>query len=832
MISLETNRPDFHQRFLTIPGLGERAQAAIFAKEIELLPPRMRNFIAILMQENSKAGFFKKRESEENLNALLEPARELISLLHKTENMPEVVEKIHIRWAKIIENQPTNEKTRRRDIREIWLDILEKGIKTAQTTFICREIRDRMISGNYLDKPSQAISKFDTEILNTLVAWCYEAQGEKYKIENGYQLFKEDLGKILEISQDTGVSAESYFKHRDKSIMPWIFMLLVGDNSEFSKFMYDKIGNSHSMRPQINLGISGVDIALGENGLEERPDDLLERLADLLYHDGYPEGIRGKIKNQEERSIYIDKGSEVKCKVADPGSDSYERAYIKKEIESLKTDFQDDGTEMHDNFGYERPALFMSLDISLMFDLMGVTGSWTKWLETMAHIKEQETTCNIPISPDEALSLMDWDLDYDLKNKVLTKAMLIAHFNRAAGLEQHHGYGGNKNIYNDQFWATLAYNLSLPENQDGIHTLTPEILTKISEITQDEEEMAQMLGLILSGRVTTVNLSVMGANDTGKDSQASTMESSSYAVTESCRAYGLYEQGKDPRPTVASGHSMGAQILERALLLLPQSVRNWVDFLSVTGVYTSEMSAMSFLKKGMNKLHPLLIKLVTNKNITKQQLGQFMSGAGDILPIKKLLLKGFTYSQAKTPMDFKIGLPIAAAHGISLNTAPEYLLGQMGAIDNSKDRHTFDELASTISTFGRDMVTRTVGLVDSVLHPWKSIKALKKSDKNLRFKNFDKMSIQEMINWVKEVEQNTGMPIEVLVAKLPHYIQTTELGRWLIRLQHMKKLKLPTYGYRKIVQGSLEQIQADAIESSQQKLNSQISLIRAFLGKK
>ncbi len=822
MISRETSKPQSRNDFLSIPGLDERAQATIFAKEIELLPPRMRNYIAILMRENSRAGIFKKRQSEENLTALLEPARELISLLHITENMPEVVENLHIRWAKIIETQPYNEKTRRRDIREIWLDIIEKGVKTAQTTFICREIRDRMISRSYLDKPSQAISKFDTEILNKLAAWCYEAQGDKYKVENGYQLFKEDLGKILEISQDTGISAENYFNHRDKSIMPWFFMLLVGDNSEFSKFMYEKIGNKESMRPHINLGVTGIDIALGENGLEERPDDLYKRLADLLYPDGYPEGIKGKIKNSEQRSIFIEKGSELKCKVADPGSDSYERAYIKKEIEILKTDFQDDGIEMHDNFGYEKPALFMSLDINLMSDLMGITGSWTKWLEAMAHIREQETTCNIPISPDEALTLMNWDLESDLKNKILTKAMLIAHFNRAAGLEQHHGYGGNKNIYNDQFWARLAYNLSLPENKDGAHTLTPEILAKISESSQDEEEMAQKLGFLLSGRVTTINLSVMGANRTGKDEQASTMESSSYAVTESCRAYGLYEQGKDPKPTVASGHSMGAQILERALLLLPQSVRNWVDFLSVTGVYTSEMSAMSFLKKGMNKLHPLLIKLVTNKNITKQQLGKFMSGAGEILPIKKIILKGATYSQARTPMDFKIGLPIAAAHEISLNSAPEYLLGQMGAIDNSKDRHSFDELASTISTFGKDMVTRTVGRIDSVLHPGKSMRALKNSDKNIRIKDFDKMTIPEMVKWVNETEVNTGEPIEVILAKVPHYIQTTELGRWLIRLQHMKKLKLHTYGYRKKGENS---------EATQNISNTTRSITELFMGR-
>jgi len=129
------------------------------------------------------------------------------------------------------------------------------------------------------------------------------------------------------------------------------------------------------------------------------------------------------------------------------------------------------------------------------------------------------------------------------------------------------------------------------------------------------------------------------------------------------------------------------------------------------------------------------------------------------------------------------------------------------------------------------MLTRTIGRIDSVLHPGKSLKAIKKSDKKIRIKDFDKMSIPEMVEWVNETEVNTGEPIEVILAKVPHYIQTTELGRWLIRLQHMKKLKLPTYGYRKNVQGSLERIKDEAVEESQNKLRLQIAIGNAFRGK-
>lgn len=720
---------------------------------------------------------FTMPESEKKLKLGIETMAEMREVLNPEAHLPLAIEKAQVAITDMVAAKHPETTQERDKLLQPWEVALERMVKA-------REVSEMV--GILINKDGvRQVLRGDKR--DEVANWVYGVMENRGEV-NYVEFEKSAESMILKASTGFGemssVGVRGVFE-RERILMPWLYMLLTGNEKPYMQRLVEDVGIKESVKPRVQVGVAVNDFILQEGQLLEHQPSIRVRLKKLVTGVG-------------ARDIELKRGTAISCGIA--GEYNGRKVLVTEQLKKLGMMRLETSLEHLEKIGINDMATWLTLPLRPSSDVAGQTSVLNKLIATHSGVAEGDCTLALPLATEEAVALLGWQVAGVDKECVIRRAMLLAHMRRAAGLSINGGFGSTKDVASTPFWASLAYNLAQPEDSK---VLTQELLIEASKHSFDEETWVEFFTEILRNRVSALWVEVMGGGETvdedelqkSKVNNPASMLASAYYTQHMERLFGLLEHG-GPR-TLGIGHSMGGQLRFHQKLMQPVSTRQTMQTLAIASVSTSEEGAMPFLYKGLNKLTNLIISLGTAEESSWQPiLSKSGMDAGELIGLVERLIHGMTNPKNELGMGSMIGEQLAAMHYHTLFSQIKRLGWQKMAIHNIGNEYWVQELIKAVMMIGGDGMTVLYGEDDPVLN-------FKKNWKTLLSPGLENLEIRSVsANSPEQLKRMNGMSGEnksllASIPGLPHYLEATLGGQRIITAAAMRQLGITSYGRKK-----------------------------------
>lgn len=382
---------------------------------VACVPPALRKELGATLEERAEGLNLKKsrfnslgdwgeygrwRKQSGGLNEIDTVARDLTMVAIEMERVfeagtsieaGEVVEGILKDAVKHHEELMPDSTEQREEMLAPYQNACEQVLKARQVMDIVSIIGEKL--GASAEEDRENIRAQRIEVVN----FAYGEMAKSGGREGDYGSFCEEFERLVRERKRVDQSKLGELLNKDEMLLPWLYMTLRGDDTEYRRVMSIKLINHNNLEPMLITGVLGKG---GDKGKVNKTFLNEQALPELTKIEQYP---------SEEQESHI-------------------------------------------------PSCFLGIDINLGRDVMGKESVWQTLMERGTLIKDQNLTLSVPLTIEEAKYLAS--LEVDLKSDLVRTLIVSAHNNRKATMVLHAGFGGSRDVYANEFWPELASEFS------------------------------------------------------------------------------------------------------------------------------------------------------------------------------------------------------------------------------------------------------------------------------------------------------------------------------------------------------------------------------------